>query len=90
MKGYINVEMIDMVRSAEHLEMDLKLDISTVKLSPVGIYQTIELSMPLLSVSDKMEDFFQLPRTGVIKEPNTKWETLSIVPENVCSLGEFK
>ncbi|KAJ3650076.1 hypothetical protein Zmor_021784 [Zophobas morio] len=54
--------------------MVLKLDVSTVKLSPVEIYQTIELSMPLFGVFEKMEDFVQTL--------NAESEILNVVEEN--------
>ena len=59
MQRYTNAEMTEMV---------LMYDVSTVKLSPVGIYQITELSMPLFSVSENMEDFVPFRRTGVPKK----------------------
>ena len=55
MQGDTNAEMTDIVLM--------------VKLSPVGIYQTIELSMPLYHVSQKMENFVDVRQIRVAKEP---------------------
>ena len=42
------------------MEIVLKFDVSTLKVSPTGFYQTIELSMLLFCMPEKIKDFFHV------------------------------